>query len=240
MKTKTFFLTAMMIIICGLAANAQSYRYSRYYNHSTNRLDYSNGGRSHFDRGYGYYYGMSPYGYVGMRIGASLTTVPSDNEQQKATGVRTGLNLGLAAGVSLSHRAPLFFETGLYYTQKGGRQNNNAQQAYNLDYLEVPLTMKYVFSPNGRFTLQPYVGGYLACGVNGKVKDYDNRKSYDAFGDGKNDLQRFDGGLKVGCGISYDMLYAEVAYEHGLSDISRDNFSSTRNSAVMLNVGVNF
>ncbi len=234
MKAKKIIFAAIMLVCC-IAANAQSYRYSRHYDPRSGRLNYSQGGRSHFYTGG---YSCSPYSFVGLRIGPSFSTVSSDDPLQDAGSVRTGLNVGLATGFALSHRTPLFFETGIYYTQKGGKQGNLAN--FNLDYIEVPLTFKYMIMPDRDFSIQPFVGGYLAGGVNGKIKDYNDRISYSVFGDGKHDFQRFDGGLKVGCGISYSMLYAELAYEYGLSDISNDNFDSTHNSSFMLNVGINF
>ena len=147
-------------------------------------------------------------------------------------------------GISLSQYTPLYFETGLMYTEKGGKQGSgNNKITYALNYLEVPLLVKYMYSPDGHFAVQPYLGGYLACGVSGKIKNVHDRAAYNSFGDDMEGLprfQRFDGGLKFGCGVSYDVLYADICYSYGLSNISHDYFDSSHNSVFSLNIGVNF
>lgn len=244
MKTKVLLSTLAMLLV-SLTMNAQAYKNSRYYNPSSGRLDYS----QTYSRGNRDFYGnvrtgcfrMSPYCYYGFRVGPSFSTVLSDDATERASTSRTGVNVGVTAGYAVSHRAPVYFETGLNYTQKGGRTNGIARLAYNLDYLEVPLTLKYIYAPTGHFSVQPFLGGYLACGVNGKVKDADMMTTSPAFGDsGYAPFKRFDGGLKMGCGISYDVFYAELAYECGLANISKNDFGSTRNSSIQLNFGLNF
>lgn len=239
MKTKSLLFAALLFVIGSVAAHAQNYRNSRYYDRNTGRLNYSQPTATHSHYA-GYDRTMrAPYSYVGLRIGPTFSTVTSDDYAMKASSARTGLNVGLATGVAMSRYTPIYFESGFYYTQKGGKSSGADAYSFNLDYLEVPLTVKYVIMTAPQVSIQPYLGGYLAYGVNGKIKDYDYNKVYSAFG-GNGDFQRFDGGLKVGCGLNYDVLYAEIAYEYGLSDISRNDLSSTHNSSVMLNVGLNF
>ena len=139
----------------------------------------------------------------------------------------------------MAQASPLYFETGLYYTEKGGKGNYDGKKfTYNLNYLEVPLLMKYAIPLDYRSCVQPFVGGYLACGVSGQIKDYGNRQAFSSF---DNDaFKRFDGGLRIGCGIQYDIAYAEAAYEFGLANICNDAFDTSHNRCFYLNVGVNF
>lgn len=44
----------------------------------------------------------------------------------------------------------------------------------------------------------------------------------------------------LGCGIGYDMFYADLTYDIGLANICHDTFDTSHNGALMLNVGVNF
>ena len=76
--------------------------------------------------------------------------------------------------------------------------------------------------------------------MTGHDKDYYLRESYSAFGDGMDQFKRFDGGLRMGVGIQYDLFYADLTYDLGLANIGQDDFDDTKNSAVMLNIGVNF
>lgn len=235
MKAKTLLLTAIMLL-SGIAVNAQNYRNSRYYDSRTNSLNYAHsGGYSHFNSRM--LYGPRPI--YGLHIGPSFSTLSSDDESQSAGSIYTGINVGMTVDLPMSHYAPIYFETGLSYVQKGGNGDTKNESSYSLGYMEVPLALKYVFTPNRRVSIQPFVGGYLAAGINGKKKLPDMKRSVSAFGDGSDQLQRFDGGLRIGCGVGYDVLYAELSYEYGLSDLSKGDYNSTHNSSVMLTVGVN-
>ena len=177
--------------------------------------------------------------YYGLRLGAGFSTVNSDDPQLDGGSAKTGLNVGVAAGFQIVPSSPLYFETGLYYTEKGGKGKYEGKKfTYNLNYLEVPLLLKYAAPFADRGTVQPFVGGYLACGVGGKVKDYGNRQAFSSFDD--NYFKRFDGGLRIGCGIQYDIVYAEAAYEFGLANICNDAFDTSHNRTFYLNCGVNF
>ena len=47
-------------------------------------------------------------------------------------------------------------------------------------------------------------------------------------------------GFRIGCGIGYDMFYADLTYDIGLANICHDSFDKSRNGALQLNFGVNF
>ena len=235
MKAKKIIMAAVMATMC-LSASAQHYRNSRYYNPNSGRLDYSQPTRSYGHAGS--HYMSNPYTYFGLRLGVTATDL--NEVDYDSSDMKAGVNAGFVVGTALSRYIPLYFETGLSFTQKGGDYSDDKVR---LDYIEMPLTVKYAFSPARNLTIEPYVGGYLACGVSGKVTErgFSDRDhtGYNAFGhDG--DYDRFDGGLKIGAGISYDVLYAELAYEYGLTNISKDKYYDTHNSALMFNVGLNF
>jgi hypothetical protein len=155
---------------------------------------------------------------------------------------KTGLNLGVAVGLPLSDTLPLYFETGLYYTAKGGNGKYlGSKFKYNLNYLEVPLVFKYRHYFDEHFAIHPFIGVYAALGISGQIKDFGNKEAYSSFSsDNDNSFKRTDAGLKFGCGVSYDMLYAELGYDLGLSNICHDNFESSNNNCIVLNIGVNF
>ena len=228
---------ALLGLVTVMPASAQSYRNSRYYNRSTGRLDYSQ--RNHSHRNYSYVgdYESRPI-YVGFRVGPSFSSVISDNHEFDGGSTKTGLNVGMAAGFCLSDYVPLFLESGLYYIEKGGKGNRDFK--YSLNYLEMPFVLKYIHNFDNSFSIQPFFGGYVAAGVSGKVKNYYERESYNAFGDDYDQFKRFDGGLRMGVGVQYDLLYADLTYDLGLSNIGHDVFDEAKNSALMLNIGINF
>ncbi len=232
-KMKKIIILAMFSVLTVLPLQAQSYRHSRYYNPRSGRLDYSQ--RNH----------RSTYwnndAYFGFRIGPSFSTVNSDDIYLDGSSMKTGLNAGVAAGFAVVPHTPLYLETGLYYTEKGGKGKVGGDKfTYQLNYLEMPLVMKYRIDIDRGFSIQPFLGGYLACGVCGKIKDFGERAAYSSFSDNPYSFQRFDGGLKTGCGLQFDMFYAEVSYDLGLANICHDDFDTSKNSALTLNVGINF
>ena len=162
--------------------------------------------------------------YYGLRIGAAFATVNSDDRYLDGGSMKTGLDVGAVVGFQVAYRSPVYFETGLSYIEKGGKGHyEGAKFSYSLDYLQVPLVMKYMIDVDRMFSIQPYVGGYLALGV-----------------DSKEGFQRFDGGIRIGCGIQYDFVYAELGYDFGLSNISHDYFDTSRTGALFATVGFNF
>lgn len=177
--------------------------------------------------------------YFGIRVGLNASHVSSESPLLDGSGIKSGLNLGFAAGTQLSYRAPLFLESGLYYTQKGGKSGSGADKfTYDLNYLEVPLLIKYKHFIGNQTTIQPYAGGYLALGTDGNIKNYQSRTAFSAFDDGY--FNRFDGGLKIGCGVGFNMLYVDASYDIGLSNIGQDDFDDTHNGCFTINIGVNF
>ena len=230
---KHLILTVVLGTLALTATQAQSYRQSRYYNPQTGRLDY----RQPYRPGY-WHDGTT---YYGFRLGPAFTTVNSDDKYLDGSNMKTGLNVGLAMGVNLMREAPLYLETGLYYTEKGGRgRAEGTRFTYSLNYIELPMVLKYKYFVDRSLSVEPFLGGYLACGVSGKIKDFGIREAYSSFSSSPYSFDRFDGGLRLGCGISYDLLYADIGYDIGLANISHDDFDTSHNGALILTVGVNF
>lgn len=226
---KKYILMALVGLMTVVPASAQSYRNSRYYNRNTGRLDYSHRNHSRYGN-----YTSAPF-YVGFRVGPSFSSISSDDNYMDGNSSKTGLNVGVAAGFGVSPYVPLFFETGLYYTEKGGKGRDTK---YTLDYLEFPLVLKYIHNFDRSLSIQPFFGGYVSAGIGGKTKYIEQPRPFNSFGDGP--FKRFDGGLRMGVGVQFDLLYADITYDLGLANIVQDDFDDTKNSAVMLNIGVNF
>ena len=236
MKRTTTFLAAFCLLatlLASMPANAQM-RPRRGYTPPAPRY----GVRPSPSRSYGY----APNVYYGFRFGLSASHINSDAPSLDGSTSKTGLNVGAVVGIQLAPHAPMFFETGLTYSEKGGKGKLSGDKfSIGLNYLEVPLVLKYSAQIAPATAVEPFVGGYLACGVGGKVKDYGAREAFSSFDDryGAN-FKRFDGGVRVGCGLAWEMLYAEAGYDFGLSNIGDNAFDDTHNGAFFLNVGVNF
>lgn len=229
MKRTAFIMMAFALI--ALPSTAQNYRNSKYYNPRTGHLDYRHNNSS---------YRNFSDAYFGFRIGPAFSHVSSDDSRLDGGEWKTGLNVGVVAGIPLTYQYPLYLETGLSYIEKGGKkdQTTGKKMTYSLNYLEIPVVLKYKYNVDDHFSIQPQVGGYFAAGVGGKIKNYGDRDVQSSFN--KENFQRFDGGLRFGCGIGYDMFYADVTYDLGLANICHDTFDTSRNGSLQVNFGVNF
>lgn len=182
--------------------------------------------------------------YYGLRMGFTSSHLGGDFD----TDAKTGLNLGMVVGLRCSPYIPMFLESGIYYTERGGKEGGlstplgRASIKYNLGYIEVPVLMKYGIGIADEFAILPYVGPNFAVGVGGQTKEThpgETAIKYDSFGSDK--FNRFDVGIKLGCGFEWNMVYAEVGYNWGITNISdfRDD-SETFNRAFYMNIGINF
>ncbi len=194
--------------------------------------------------------------YYGLRLGLNLAAINSSTASIDM-GSYAGLAIGGVYGLQLANSTPIWLEAGLFYSENGGKEDhyesiykpaNGSEVGYTqkrtvrLMYLKTPIVIKYALDIADDLYLQPFLGGYLALGVGGKTKEYGNerfnveRTSYDSF----DNFKRFDGGLRVGCGIEYQMIYAELGFDFGLANISDDEFDTARNQNLFINIGVNF
>ena len=225
---KTLLLSLLCMILAMPAMAQPGYRYGRGYNPRIQTV-----GRHGNE-----YIAWHSY-YVGLRVGLNTSHVSSESPLLDGSSMKSGLNIGIAAGTQLTYRAPLFIESGLYYSQKGGKSDSgNGKFTYDLNYLEVPLLIKYKHFVGNQTSIQPYAGGYLAVATDGQIKNYGTRTAFSSFEDGY--FNRFDGGLKIGCGVGYNMLYLDASYDIGLANIGQDNFDDTHNGCFTINLGVNF
>ncbi|MBQ6311506.1 MAG: PorT family protein [Bacteroidales bacterium] len=226
--TRAIAMAVVLMTALPMASFAQGYvyMYDRGHNRPTTRQGYYAPGDTYF----------------GFRLGVNAANVNSESTSLESTSARAGLVAGLVGGVQCVPNAPVFFESGLMYVEKGGKNDYNKDFTYNLNYLEVPMTFKYMIEiPNSPgLSIQPMLGAYMGIGVGGYTKNYTERAAYNSFGSDPDQFRRFDGGLKIGCGLGLQMFYAEICYNHGLANIGHDMFDETHNRGVSFTVGINF
>lgn len=231
MKKLFLFFAAALVTV---SASAQYYPDGRPIPPSKRYKYYNDRGRDYHDR-------RAFDTYYGFRVGMAAASVHSDAPILDGSDPKVGLDVGFTIGTPIAPRTPLFFETGLTYTEKGGKGEYQGNKfTYGLHYLELPLLLKYKYYASPGFSIEPFMGGYLALGVGGKIKDYGNREAYSSFSNDKASFKRFDGGMRLGCGVSYDMLYLGLSYDIGLANVGHYDFEDTRTGSLNLNVGVTF
>ena len=172
--------------------------------------------------------------YYGVRFGGTLASINGD----LSVGSKVGLTLAGVIGLRLSNTAPVFLESGLYYTQRGAKDDDYEITHNNL---EIPLVLKYGFQVSDDVALLPFFGPYFAYGVSTDEKLKSSlAESHDVR------VNRNNMGFKLGCGAEYNKIYLELGYQFSITNIIDDDYSaewknkSARNNALFLNFGVNF
>jgi hypothetical protein len=187
--------------------------------------------------------------YYGFRLGMNVANITGDDAYD--LGAKVGLNLGGTVGLRLSDTTPIFLESGLYFTGCGESKDKST---VTLNYLELPLLIKYGVQVTDDIALLPFVGPtfrYGLFGGNTKISGgVGGALKYDSFGDsdfanGKLQYKRSDVGIKLGCGAEYNKLYLEVGYQFGITNIANwtlpnGDDASASNGALFINLGVNF
>lgn len=182
--------------------------------------------------------------YYGARFGLALGSLSGDTKVQDGndfidySGMKAGFTLAGIIGLRLSESAPVFLESGLYYTQRGGKSGSYSA---SLNCLEIPLLVKYGIKATDDIAILPFVGPYFAYGISG-TREYvdqnsgkkETEKVYEKF------LNHNDMGFKLGCGVEYNLLYLEVAYQIGVANIADNDNNSTHANQLSINFGVNF
>lgn len=190
--------------------------------------------------------------YYGLRIGFTAASISGEKVMPVANnwgfldsdlGVKTGLSIGGVVGLRVSNNVPVFLESGLYYSERGGKSDGIKANYINF---EIPLLIKYGFNVQDDFSIIPYFGPVFSYAVSGKTKQPDGSTGKEKVGtfDEKKaitgGLRRPNFGLKLGCGFEYNMLYAELGYQFGVSNIAKYDDMTAHSNAFFANFGLNF
>lgn len=196
------------------------------------------------------YFFDSADNYWGVRLGINASNLKMKGVSASKDGL-AGMNLGVVYGILLTDEAPIYLEPGVMISNKGVKFNASKMSEKirtRLTYLEVPVVFKYKIeevAPD--LSIEPFLGGFVSLGLGGKTKYYDSRKKHSSFR--SNAYRSFDGGLRMGCGLGYQNLYVEMAYDLGLANVASDHFldfgydsfdDAIRTRCVTLNIGLNF
>ena len=192
--------------------------------------------------------------YWGVRFGMTAASLSGDLDASS----KVGMTLAGIVGLRPSDNTPVFIESGLYYTERGGKnggpytgvRNNEgkvgsvSRVGYNI--LEIPLTIKYGLKVSDQIAVLPFFGPYFSYAISGKtkqtVKDTTESESVGTFDEKKachGGLNRASMGLKLGVGAEYNKIYLELGYQFGITNIAKEENFSGRSNAFFANIGVN-
>jgi hypothetical protein len=158
---------------------------------------------------------------LGFKAGLNVYNVEGNNQYSS----KAGLNLGLLGHIHLSDQFAL--QPEIYYSGQGAKIEN-LNTNLNLDYINVPVLLQYMFDNGFRLQAGPQLGFLVAA----KTKTGNTTLSV------KDNYQNIDLGL--GLGASYvhppSGFGVDVRYNHGMTNISTLNNTELKNRGVQIGV----
>jgi len=177
--------------------------------------------------------------YYGARIGLTSAGIGGD----EGIGSKVGMTLGGVIGLRVSSTTPVFLESGLYYTERGGKKD---KLTTSLNYFEIPILIKYGIKATDEIAILPFVGPYFSYAISGRTKmkgdeDWSSfNETHEYNGKTYGGYKHADMGFKLGCGAEYNKLYLELGYQFGVADISSYEALTKHGHAFFMNFGINF
>lgn len=182
----------------------------------------------------------------GVKAGPQITNLTGDDIDEAKS--KIGFNVGAYANIRFSDQ--FAFQPELQYSMQGAKTKEafvdvdggsySVEGKIKLDYINIPLMMKWYAYDGLNFEFGPQVG----FNVNAKgeydetiiIGDVETTSSYSGKID---DVQSVDFGLNIGAGYEFDNgLNLGVRYTHGLTDVVKD--VKGKNSVIGFGVGYSF
>lgn len=139
--------------------------------------------------------------HMGMRGGVTANSISlSEGSVDGLVFVYGGFNMDFQIAP-----IPIFLETGLYYMNKGWKNEYYGYKSEKADdhFINMPILASYHINVAPNLFIQPFFGG-----VGGYLTETD----------------AFDAAIRVGCGMNFGRLYVNLGYDIGV--VSHDIYYS--------------
>ena len=166
-------------------------------------------------------FAMTASAQLGIRAGANFTDLKLNDEfVQAATNSQTGFHVGLNYNLGLG---PIGLEIGAYWTTVGTQLNlsdptlETITSNVNLDYLQVPVALRFTIIPLIYVKAGAYVAGQISAAT--EVVEVANGQIPADPLDFAESLNSFDAGLVFGAGLKFSKLEVEGGFDLGMTNI---------------------
>lgn len=149
--------------------------------------------------------------HMGIRGGLSVNSYRGDGAKKLSQ--LSDFTGGLAFDWQIGSD-PLFIGLGINYLNEGYKYYESNR--WDNSAIHVPLVFGYHFNVAPNLFVSPYLGGFAAYSVEQLDKD-----DYD--------YNRYNFGVRIGCGMNYGRITLDLAYDLGLS--SSHVFRNSRDTA---------
>ena len=178
----------------------------------------------------------------GVKAGVNIATLSGDavKDASSVTGIVGGVFVSVGFG-------PLAVEPDLLFTQKGAKFSQDVLgTAYdftqNFSYVDIPVLLKYNIIPAG--PVKPYIGAGPAISFLLSADQKTAIAGASSTDDIKDQLTSYDYSVVVDAGVTFSLavikLSADVRYQIGLADVSKDATASAKNAVISILAGVAF
>jgi hypothetical protein len=165
--------------------------------------------------------------HVNIGIKGGLNVYNINNDNNSGYDAKVGFNVGLLGHIHLAKQ--LAFQPEIVYSAQGAKSKTlGTETKLNLDYINVPMLIQYMFDNGFRLQAGPQVG-FL---VSAKAKVGDTKI------DVKDDLKKVDFG--IGAGLGYvdpkSGFGIDARYNLGLSNINENSSPKSYNRGLQVGV----
>lgn len=162
---------------------------------------------------------------IGIKGGLNVYNINNDNSAKYDS--KVGFNVGLLGHIHLAKQ--LAFQPELVYSAQGAKFTTaGIETKLNLDYINVPMLIQYMFDNGFRLQAGPQIGFLISA----KAKVGDTKI------DVKDNLKKVDFGL--GAGLGYvdpkSGFGIDARYNLGLSNINDNNSIKSYNRGLQIGV----
>lgn len=174
----------------------------------------------------------------GAKGGVTLATVSEDPEGLTSWGYRVGLAAGGYVALPLGSRLAIQAE-GLF-NQKGARVDDDGLvTTLKLDYIEVPVLVKYAVTHGGARSIHVFGGPSVAFKVRSRATASFGGTTVDT--DEDENIEKVDVGVAAGAGVDFGKWSIDGRYTFGLSNLTKtEDEVKTRSRAISILAGVRF
>ena len=158
---------------------------------------------------------------LGVRAGLELSYIRAAGEYvYGTTAPRMGFRLGVADQVLLWRSIPLYVETGVHFSSRGGR---HAGISFRPMYFQVPLLATWRFRLGERVSIRPYAGVCYDVGIGGKAR---TPEGWDDLFGASGFLRRSDLTLRAGAEVSWRRICLSAGFDAGSLDLLRPDYQT--------------
>jgi opacity protein-like surface antigen len=187
----------------------------------------------------------------GVRASANLANLSVDPVSED---FKPGIKFGFGIGVFYQLKAgdALTIQPEVNFMQQGTKTDVsilgiNATSSINLNYLQVPVLIKYGFGDMDALNFFVQAGPYLGLGIGTPTAKTCLDGTCDSadlkYGSGDDDIKSTDFGVQLGAGVNVNKnISVDVRYGLGLSNTSNGDSANgtTKNTAINIGVGYKF